>query len=92
MSTPPKRLATSGAYAWCRNPMYLGHIIFLVGLALTVQSWLAAFIAAATTIWFTGRVRRDEVRLDARFGPEYSAYTARVRRWIPRIGSFRSRG
>ena len=63
MSTPPERLVTSGPYAWCRNPMYLGHIIFLVGLALTFQSGLAALIAAATIVWFTFRVRRDETRL-----------------------------
>lgn len=89
MSTPPERLVTSGPYAWCRNPMYLGHIIFLVGLAPTFQSGLAALIAAATIVWFHVRVRRDETRLGARFGPEYSAYTARVRRWIPRLGSLR---
>lgn len=89
MRTPPERLVTSGPYAWCRNPMYLGHIIFMVGLALTFQSWLAALIAAATIVWFHVRVRRDETRLGARFGPEYSAYTARVRRWIPRLGSLR---
>ena len=29
---PPDRLVSSGLYAYCRNPMYLGHIIFLSGL------------------------------------------------------------
>jgi protein-S-isoprenylcysteine O-methyltransferase Ste14 len=33
METPPDRLVTSGPFAFCRNPMYLGHIIFLAGLA-----------------------------------------------------------
>ena len=35
LETPPERLVSSGPYAYTRNPMYLGHIIFLIGLTLT---------------------------------------------------------
>jgi len=83
MSTPPDRLVTTGPYTWCRNPMYLGHIIFLLGLALTLQSLFAGLLTAATVVWFHFRVGRDEARLRARFGEPYKAYCARVRRWIP---------
>src|SRR4051812_43247184 len=41
--TPPDRLLDSGPYAYTRNPMYLGHLIFLLGLALSFRSpvgWL----------------------------------------------------
>lgn len=85
MSTPPDRLVTTGPYAWCRNPMYLGHIIFLIGLTLTFQSLFAGLIAAGTSLWFHVRVRRDEKRLRERFGPAYQDYSVRVRRWIPRL-------
>lgn len=83
MDTPPERLVTSGPFAWCRNPMYLGHIIFLMGLALSLRSELAAVIAGANLVWYHMRVRRDERRLAARFGQPYLDYTARVPRWIP---------
>jgi protein-S-isoprenylcysteine O-methyltransferase Ste14 len=85
MDTPPERLVTSGPFAWCRNPMYLGHIIFLLGLTLSLRSELAAAITIATTVWFQFRVRRDERRLVERFGQPYLAYKARVRRWIPGV-------
>jgi len=85
MDTPPDRLVTGGPFARCRNPMYLGHIIFLAGLALSLQSWLAAALAAGTAVWFQFRVRRDERRLAERFGEPYRAYCARVRRWIPLV-------
>jgi protein-S-isoprenylcysteine O-methyltransferase Ste14 len=84
METPPERLVTTGPYAWCRNPMYLGHIVFLLGLTLALQSVAAALITVATAIWFHFRVRRDEQRLQALFGKAYQEYAAHVSRWIPR--------
>ena len=85
MDMPPERLVTSGPFAWCRNPMYLGHIIFLVGLALALQSLLAALLTVATAVWFHFRVQRDERRLSERFGQPYHDYSQRVRRWIPHL-------
>jgi protein-S-isoprenylcysteine O-methyltransferase Ste14 len=83
MNTPPDRLVTGGPYAYCRNPMYLGHIIFLIGLALSLRSWLAALIVMASSVWFHRRILRDEKRLTDRFDRPYSDYAGRVKRWIP---------
>jgi len=85
MDTPPERLVTSGPFALCRNPMYLGHLIFLAGLALSLRSWLAAAIALGTAVWLQLRVLRDEQRLAGRFGEPYMQYLSRVKRWIPAI-------
>ena len=79
---PPERMVDSGIYAWTRNPMYLGHILYMIGVALVFQSWFAAGIAAARTVWFHFRVLRDERGLTERFGEPYIAYTRRVRRWF----------
>ena len=83
MGTPPESIVTTGPYAWCRNPMYLGHIIFLFGLTLSLQSVLAALLTVATAVWFQLRVQRDEKGLSERFGQPYLDYTERVKRWIP---------
>lgn len=83
MDTMPERLVTTGPFALCRNPMYLGHIIFLTGLTLSLQSLLAGAITVATAIWFQGRVLKDERRLSKQFGQPYADYTSRVRRWVP---------
>ena len=85
MDNPPERLVTSGPFALCRNPMYLGHLIFLAGLALSLHSWAAAALALATAGWFQFRVRRDERRLAERFGEPYMQYCSRVKRWIPAV-------
>jgi len=83
MEVPPDRIIDTGPYRFTRNPMYLGHLIFLTGLALTFWSWFALIILWARAMWFQRRVRSDEERLEQIFGAEYLAYCTRVRRWIP---------
>ena len=85
MQIPPERLVTTGPYAWCRNPMYLGHLIFLLGLALAFQSALAVLFLIFSAAWFHMRVVRDEKRLRELFREGYDAYAARVKRWIPGV-------
>jgi protein-S-isoprenylcysteine O-methyltransferase Ste14 len=83
ISVPPERLVGGGPYRYCRNPMYLGHLIFLAGLAFALDSWLAAALFVFHAAWFDRRVREDEARLSALFGDSYREYRARVKRWIP---------
>jgi hypothetical protein len=83
LDSPPERLVTSGPYAYTRNPMYLGHIIFLAGLALSLKSLFAALIGLPTSIWFHRRVLADEKSLAERLGAPYLEYTASVKRWLP---------
>jgi protein-S-isoprenylcysteine O-methyltransferase Ste14 len=83
VETPPERLLVHGPYAYTRNPMYLGHIIYLTGLTLTFQSWFAALITIAVALWFHRRVLADEQNLSDRMGAAYVNYTRSVKRWIP---------
>lgn len=85
LDKPPERLVTSGPFAYTRNPMYLGHLIFLTGLTLTLQTWLAGVITVAVAIWFHLRVVGDEKNLAARLGKPYINYAASVKRWIPGV-------
>jgi Phospholipid methyltransferase len=85
MSRPPERIVTTGVYGWTRNPMYLGHQIFLAGLALTTRSPLAATLFVAHIPWFTARARDDERELEVRFGAAYESYRRSVPRWFPRF-------
>jgi protein-S-isoprenylcysteine O-methyltransferase Ste14 len=85
MDAMPDRFIAMGVYRYTRNPMYLGHLIFMIGLAITFWSWFALILLVARAIWFQRRVLHDEGRLDRQFGAEYSAYRARVKRWIPFI-------
>jgi protein-S-isoprenylcysteine O-methyltransferase Ste14 len=83
MKTLPDALVTGGPYAWTRNPMYLGHLIFLAGLTLTLRSELAAAITLASVVYFHVRVKKDEERLREAFGDVYAEYCRQVKRWLP---------
>ena len=83
VETPPERLVTSGPYAYTRNPMYLGHIVFLIGLTPTLKSWLGAMITVGVAVWFHRRVVSDEKELAQTLGQPYVEYTQAVKRWVP---------
>jgi len=70
-------------YRLTRNPMYLGMILILAGIALLTGSWpyylVAIFYALILDHDFC---RYEERELLMQYGNEYAQYTARVRRWI----------
>lgn len=82
MGVPPDRLVTSGVYAVSRNPMYLGHVIFLASILGATRSRAAAGLAAAQVLRLRSHALEDEARLAELFGGEYRRYTARVPRWF----------
>lgn len=76
-------LIERGPYARFRNPIYLGEVLMLFGLAqATLNFW---FVAAAIlfAILVTGlQILPEERHLSARFGADYDSYKQRTRRWI----------
>jgi protein-S-isoprenylcysteine O-methyltransferase Ste14 len=64
--------------------MYLGHLIFFLGLAIMFW-WPAWLLFVAHCVWFDRRARGDEAHLGQLFGASYRAYAARVKRWVPGV-------
>jgi len=85
LKNPPENLVTTGIYSYTRNPMYLGHFIYITGIAITLQSIVAVLLLIFTLIWYQPRVGRDEARLMEMFGSEYEEYMKQVKRWLPGI-------
>ncbi len=80
-----QRLVTYGAFAWCRNPLYVGN--FLAWIGFTVVSGVFWFVPVAIVIFaieYTLIVRYEEGVLESIFGAEYLAYKARTPRWFGR--------
>ena len=76
-------LITSGVYKFSRNPMYLGMILMLIGVALlmgsiTPYSIIPVFIIIIDKTF----IRTEEDMLDRQFGRAWIAYRDKVRRWL----------
>ena len=83
------QLATSGPYAYTRNPLYLGS--FLLGLGFTIASgrWVLAILFAALFLGIYFPVMRVEASTLAElFGEAYDAYKRAVPLFFPRITPF----
>jgi len=76
-------LVTGGIYRLTRNPMYLGLATLLLAWAIYLGN-LAALAGVPLFILYMNRfqIAPEERALEARFGAEYIAYRARVRRWF----------
>ncbi|WP_181872877.1 methyltransferase family protein [Billgrantia montanilacus] len=79
----PGSLTRQGLFAVTRNPMYLGFIIALTGLAVCLGS-LAPFLATLcfallVNFWY---IPVEERNMQRKFGQVYLDYKAEVRRWL----------
>lgn len=82
----PNRAAavvTTGIYRFTRNPMYLGLVLILLGLALYLASPWAVLGPLVFVAYITRyQIQPEERVLAARFGAPYTDYCAQVRRWL----------
>ena len=76
-------LVAKGVFGITRNPMYLGLLCLLIAWAVFLPS-IWAFAGPVMFVGYIGRfqIAPEERALTALFGAEYSAYQARVRRWL----------
>jgi protein-S-isoprenylcysteine O-methyltransferase Ste14 len=78
-------LVTDGAFAWARNPIYIGNAIVWTGVAIaTGVLWYVPLAVAAFAVEYGFIVRYEEGVLESTFGTAYLAYKERTPRWIPR--------
>lgn len=77
---PPLR--TSGAFAVSRNPIFLGMLLFVVGLSLWSPSAVTIGLLIASYMAIEVQIRGEEAFLETAYGDAYRAYCARVRRWL----------
>jgi protein-S-isoprenylcysteine O-methyltransferase Ste14 len=77
------QLVTGGMYRYTRNPMYLGMVFVLIGIAMMLGS-LTPFLPIPVFAWLIHSlfITREEVLLEERFGDAYRDFRNRVRRWL----------
>ncbi len=78
-----RTIIDEGPFGVSRNPLYVGLVVAHIGLALLWTSlWAVVLLPFAIAGLRWGAIAPEERYLRARFGEEYIAYCARVRRWL----------
>lgn len=80
---PVTAIVTDGPYRFSRNPIYVALTTLSVGIAAWANSfWMLGLLIPTLVIMNIGVIDREERYLANKFGDEYLAYKARVRRWL----------
>jgi len=77
-------LVTEGIFNHCRNPLYVGNILMLLGLGILSNSMLyVGLIIPVFLFIFQAIVLAEENFLRNKFGEQFDLYCQRANRWIP---------
>ena len=80
---PATAIVTEGPYRFTRNPLYVGMTLVYTGMTALSNALLAAMLLPLVlAVMRRGVIEREERYLERKFGDEYLAYKARVRRWL----------
>lgn len=80
------QLVQTGPFAVVRHPIYVALFLFMVGMAIAyghTRNLILAVPVYAVATWL--RARHEERLLRDRFGADYDAYAARVKRFVPGV-------
>lgn len=85
-----EQLITSGPYAHCRNPLYLGRFLLLSAVCLMAGYWylIPPALAVFVTYYVRRKVRREEERLRHLFGSAFDQWARHVPCIFPRLTPF----
>jgi protein-S-isoprenylcysteine O-methyltransferase Ste14 len=81
-----EELVTSGIFSHCRNPLYVGNILMLLGVGILSNSLLYVAIVMPLYLFiYQAIVRAEENFLRNKFGATFDQYCSRVNRWVPSL-------
>ncbi len=79
-----EKLVQGGIFGHCRNPLYVGNFLIIVGLGIASNSVLFLCLGIPFFLFaYWAIVAAEENFLRGKFGDEFSAYCARVNRLVP---------
>src|SRR5215831_14136694 len=72
---PTTTIVEGGPYRFTRNPIYLGMVLGLIGLAIAFDNlWLLIMLVSFALVIRYGVVAREEAYLERKFGDVYQRY------------------
>jgi len=81
----PERVVTTGAFRYVRHPLYLGSIVFYLGLAVSTASLFSLVMVIVIFIFYNYIAGYEEKLLETRFSDEYRNYKIKTGKLVPMI-------
>jgi protein-S-isoprenylcysteine O-methyltransferase Ste14 len=88
-------LVVSGAFAYVRNPLYLGNMLMYLGVGIMSMALFPYLQIAALLFFFwqyTVIIKEEEGFLKTKFGKNYEDYLKAVPKLIPSLSKYRNSG
>ena len=85
-------LIISGPFAHLRNPLYLGNILMYTGIGImsfALFPWLQVVGLIFFSLQYHIIINEEERYLKTTFGKQFENYVLNVRRFIPRLSSYK---
>jgi len=77
-------LVTEGLFTHCRNPMYVGNILMILGMGILSNSYFYLLLMVPFFVFvYQAIVRAEENYLRGQYGNSFDEYCSHVNRWIP---------
>lgn len=74
---------SKGVYRYIKHPIYVGDLLLLIGLELSLNSWLVLGVVFIIPFVLSQAVREERKLIESL--PGYATYAARTKRFIPFI-------
>jgi protein-S-isoprenylcysteine O-methyltransferase Ste14 len=85
-----EKLVTQGMFAHSRNPLYLGNLLIIAGVAIAANSIFFLTIGLPFFLFaYLAIIAAEENYLEGKFGQEFVEYRTRVNRIMPDFSGFR---
>ena len=81
----PTEVISNGAFRYVRHPLYLGCILFYLGLAISTVSLLCLALLVPIILFYNYIAGYEEKLLVQKFGERYNSYQKITGKWVPRI-------
>ena len=79
-------LVTDGIFSHCRNPLYVGNILMLLGVGILANSLIYTVVVIPIFLFiYQAIVLAEENFLRGKFGEGFDRYCQKVNRWIPNL-------
>ena len=81
----PTDVVSTGAFRYVRHPLYLGCLLFYMGLAVSTVSLFSLALLVLIFVFYNYIAGYEEKLLVQSFGERYSSYKKNTGKWMPRI-------